>query len=302
MSDQSDYKALYEKLEKENQKLNKKNKNYVKIIKSKQDKNKELEKQIEFYKNGFAELCEEYEGDGEWSFAEVKFWIDKQNEENESLTEQLKATRFMRKLAEDNGQARRKEITQLKEENEILKRNNKQLLKEKEEKEEEEDEEKEEVNTKNIKGNRKIVQTTYYPVSAEFKIPDGIDLEDKSVVEYWAVKYGTLRIKYVGKEKEENIEWEYEPETDFKWGKDEIIDAEEANIEYEEDDTDTESSEEEERQVIIGIECNKCKQVPYPLGHRETWCLYRYTDCSFCGEKKSLDFKWGKEGDEEDEE
>mgnify|MGYP003666125358 FL=1 len=72
-------------------------------------------------------------------------------------------------------------------------------------------------------------------MSAEFKIPDGIDLEDKSVVEYWAVKYGGLRIKYVGKEKEEHIEWEYEPETDIKWGDDEIIDAEEGNIEYEED-------------------------------------------------------------------
>ncbi len=94
--------------------------------------------------------------------------------------------------------------------------------------------------TKNIKGNRKVVQTLYAPVSAEFKIPDGIDLEDKSVVECWTVKYGTLRIKYVGKEKEEDIEWEYEPETDFKWGKDEIIDAEEANIEYEEDEEDDE--------------------------------------------------------------
>tara|TARA_R110000824_G_scaffold22702_2_gene82706 strand:- start:1462 stop:2265 length:804 start_codon:yes stop_codon:yes gene_type:complete len=39
----------------------------------------------EFYKNGFIELCEEYEGDGEWSFAEVKYWIDNLNEENEAL-------------------------------------------------------------------------------------------------------------------------------------------------------------------------------------------------------------------------
>ena len=106
----------------------------------------------------------------------------------------------------------------------------------KKEKEKKEDEDKEEVNTKNIKGNRKIVQTLYAPTSAEFKIPDGLDLEDKSVVEYWAVKYGTLRIKYVGKEKEEEIEWEYEPEIDMKWGNDEIIDADEGNIEYEEDD------------------------------------------------------------------
>ena len=56
---------------------------------------KELRAEIKFYKDGFAELCEEYEGDGEWSFAEVKFWIDKQNEEIKKLKEEndeLKAT------------------------------------------------------------------------------------------------------------------------------------------------------------------------------------------------------------------
>jgi hypothetical protein len=64
-----------------------------------------------------------------------------------------------------------------------------------------------------------------------------------------------------------------------------------------EDDEDEseEEEDEEKREVIIGIECRKCKQVPYPLGHREIWCLYIYTDCCFCGEKKSLDYKWGKD-------
>jgi len=46
---------------------------------------KELREENEFYKNGFIELCEEYEGDGEWSFEEVKCWINNLNEENEKL-------------------------------------------------------------------------------------------------------------------------------------------------------------------------------------------------------------------------
>ena len=79
--------------------------------------------------------------------------------------------------------------------------------------------------TKNVKGNRKVVSTYYSGVSAVFKIPDGLDLEDKSVVEAWGTKYGTLYIKYVGKETEEEIEWEWMPEHDFKYGDDKIEDA-----------------------------------------------------------------------------
>ena len=42
-------KSDYDKLEKENQHLDRKNKSYVKIIKNKQDKNKEQQKEILFY-------------------------------------------------------------------------------------------------------------------------------------------------------------------------------------------------------------------------------------------------------------
>ena len=90
--------------------------------------------------------------------------------------------------------------------------------------------------TKNRKGNRKIVRTEYSANHAVFKIPDGLDLEDSSVVEWWNVKYGTLRIKYVGKDKPEEIEWEWDPEPDYKWGEDEIIDADDCDIEYSEDE------------------------------------------------------------------
>ncbi len=92
--------------------------------------------------------------------------------------------------------------------------------------------------TKNVKGNRKIVATNYCGPTAVFKIPDGLDLEDKSVVESWGTKWGTLYIKYVGKAEEEEIKWEWEPDMDFKCGDDEIVDADEWGclLEYSEDE------------------------------------------------------------------
>ena len=58
--------------------------------------------------------------------------------------------------------------------------------------------------TRNTKGNRKIVRADYQPQVSFFKIPDGLDLEDKSIVEMWHVKWDILGIRYVGG-KEEKI-------------------------------------------------------------------------------------------------
>eukprot|EP00966_Prymnesium_polylepis_P043023 999522-Prymnesium_polylepis.1 len=60
--------------------------------------------------------------------------------------------------------------------------------------------------TKNTKENRKVVRATFYPPEAVFKIPDGLDLEDKSVVKFWDVKWAKLYMTYFGKEEEEIIE------------------------------------------------------------------------------------------------
>ena len=87
-----------------------------------------------------------------------------------------------------------------------------------------------------MRSNRNIVGTEYNAPTAVFKYPDGVDLEDKSVVESWAVKYGKLYIKYVGKDTEEEIQWEYDPQTDFKYGNDEIIDADERSVDYSDDE------------------------------------------------------------------
>ena len=82
--------------------------------------------------------------------------------------------------------------------------------------------------TKNTKDNRKVVRATFYPPEAVFKIPDGLDLEDESVVEFWGVKWAKLYIKYVGKEEEEIIEpyFDVDETIDLKYAcEEEIVDA-----------------------------------------------------------------------------
>ena len=93
--------------------------------------------------------------------------------------------------------------------------------------------------TKNTKDNRKVV-VAYFSFSYPFKIPDGIDLEDETVVQAWNVKYGTLNILYVDGRKEE-IEPVYDIESDYKWPDEtEIVDAEDYNVEYSEDEEEEE--------------------------------------------------------------
>jgi len=89
--------------------------------------------------------------------------------------------------------------------------------------------------TKNVKGNRWVVVADR---SSEqfFKIPDGLDLEDKTVVENWIVQWGKLYIQYVNSEKE-TIEFVWEDNYGFKNPDFEIEDAVDDchNMEYEQD-------------------------------------------------------------------
>ena len=72
------------------------------------------------------------------------------------------------------------------------------------------------INNKNTKDNRLCVVVEYYPPVAVFKIPDGLDLEDESIVKNWFVKWGRLTIEFTDG-REEEIEWEYDPDGDYKW-------------------------------------------------------------------------------------
>ncbi len=110
----------------------------------------------------------------------------------------------------------------VKDENEVNKKNFHKLMDEKKKKQKKP----EKKNTKNEKGNRKVVRTDYREC-AIFKIPDGVDLEDKSEVQYRRTKYGCLYIKYVGKEVEEEIEWGIDTSVccDYKAREDALVDA-----------------------------------------------------------------------------
>ena len=100
------------------------------------------------------------------------------------------------------------------------------------------------INNKNTKDNRLCVVVEYHPPVAVFKIPDGLDLEDKNIVELWAVKWGFLHIEYTDGRKEV-IEWEYDPAGDYKRGAGEypmgkIEDACAYGVDYSEDEDDEE--------------------------------------------------------------
>ena len=125
-------------------------------------------------------------------------------------------------------------ICKLKKEIEELKKEKEELKQEKEASKLAEEKEKE--NTKNTKDNRKCVVANYCEPWTVFQIPDGLDLEDKSIVDDWGVRYSTLYINYVDG-KEEAIEMEYESEPNYKHPyKTTIEDAEDYSVEYDEDE------------------------------------------------------------------
>ena len=68
---------------------------------------------------------------------------------------------------------------------------------------------------------RKVV-VAHYTATAYFKVPKGVDLEDKSVVEGWFIKWNRLEISYVDGRKEE-IDALYDPEVDYKYPSEEQI-------------------------------------------------------------------------------
>ena len=53
------------------------------------------------------------------------------------------------------------------------------------------------MSTKNVKGDRKVVVERHVCTPRVWKIPDGLDLEDKSIVSNWYTEEEELFIKYV---------------------------------------------------------------------------------------------------------
>jgi hypothetical protein len=168
-------------------------------------------------------------------------------------------------------------IAELEKENEELKKENEETVEDEPPK-----------STKNTKDNCLCVLVEYYEPYAVFKIPNGLDLEDKSIVNEWYVKYGTLHICYTnGKEKE--IEWDYmsHKEFDYKWGKGEyrsgkIVSADSYDVYTDnedsgEEDDSTEStdedSKEEDKSVWERFELSPKKLSPKALKLAKQWQL-----------------------------
>ena len=93
---------------------------------------------------------------------------------------------------------------------------------------------------KNIKGNRKVVKAIYYGLEHYFQLPDGLDLNDKTKVEEYYVRYDTLTIVYADDEADdEEIEMRWEIEPDHKHAKEVTIeDADECPFPCYSDDDD----------------------------------------------------------------
>ena len=87
--------------------------------------------------------------------------------------------------------------------------------------------------TLNVKGNRQVIVAVHH-TERFFKIPEGLDLEDKTVVKKWIVKWGVLFITYVNG-REEEIDFEYEDDDGSKYPDAVIEDANEYNVEYDQD-------------------------------------------------------------------
>jgi len=87
----------------------------------------------------------------------------------------------------------------------------------------------------------KLVRATYYAPASIFKIPKTIDLEDKTVVKGYWVKYDTLYIEFVDTTRETLLIEPYMSATetqDYKHPQElEIVDAEEEGVEDDEDET-----------------------------------------------------------------
>ena len=54
----------------------------------------------------------------------------------------------------------------------------------------------------------------------------------------------------------------------------------------------------ENNREIIGIECWKCKQVPFGSDDKKHWPKYIYGKCGYCDEENAIHFKWGTKQEE----
>ena len=101
------------------------------------------------------------------------------------------------------------------------------------------------ISSKNVKGNRKVLQVSFRCPDGYYKIPDGLDLNDKSVVKRWYIRRGDLSIEYVDGRTEKIELWNPPQWDDYDYLSHSIEDAEDVGIEYSEDEEEEKEEEKE---------------------------------------------------------
>ena len=117
--------------------------------------------------------------------------------------------------------------------------------------------------TKSTPGAPKIVIAEYHPPERVWKIPFGVDLEDKTQVKEWWIKWEYLHIEYTDGRKE-SLEVDREPEDDFKYPVDQRIDdADELFVDFSEDiESYLQNLEERKPKVFFKIQIDRLKRNP----------------------------------------
>ena len=130
--------------------------------------------------------------------------------------------------------------------------------------------------TKNIKGDRKLVKVTLYTPELYYKIPDGLDLEDETVVKWWGYKWGMIHIGYVDGREEEIEAFNEDDERDKNCTDQEIID----------DEFDIYKEDEEDDDKPTHKICCQCGVTWGKGEHCDCGCSH-YKACEECEKKSS---------------
>jgi len=135
--------------------------------------------------------------------------------------------------------------------------------------------------TMNVKGNRQVI-VAKYTEEYIFKIPDGLDLQDKSVVESYGIKWNVLYINWTDKNKPPTeIESSRNSEHDHKFPDNDLEpeDASKYDFEYEEDEVEEDicakcKTDEDINQCYACdiYLCVSCDELPTYDGDDHTYC------------------------------
>ena len=138
--------------------------------------------------------------------------------------------------------------------------------------------------TMSTAGAPKIVVAQYECPERAWRIPFGVDLEDKSMVKEWWIKWDYLHIEYTDGRKV-SIESDWESEGDFKYPLDQRIeDADELGIDFDEEiEKFLANLEDQKPKTFFDIQINRLKR--NPILHHGFFMKLDMMRCGFILEK-----------------